>query len=45
MTIPINSKLKEVEDPNNSGVMSPKLLNVIFSVGAAIVVFGALCKV
>ena len=45
MTIPVNSKLKEIEDPNNSGVMSPKLLNVIFSVGAAIVVFGALCKV
>ncbi len=45
MTIPRNTKLKEIKDVNEKAAMSPKLLNFIFSMGAAVVVFGALCKV
>lgn len=37
--------MRDVKDPNEQGIISPKLQNFIFSFGAAIVVFGALCKV
>lgn len=37
--------LNDKEESNDYGLISPKLQNFIFSFGAAIVVFGALCKV
>jgi gliding motility-associated protein GldL len=45
MSISKERKLKDREESNDQGIISPKLQNFIFSFGAAIVVFGALCKV
>jgi methyl-accepting chemotaxis protein len=45
MTIARNSSLNEISDLEDKPLMSPKLVNFIFSIGAAIVVAGALCKV
>ncbi len=45
MTIPRNSLLNEIKDIEDKPFMSPKLVNFIFSIGAAVVVAGALCKV
>jgi gliding motility-associated protein GldL len=45
MSISKENKLRDKEESADQGFISPKLQNFIFSFGAAIVVFGALCKV